>query len=422
VCPQLGELPLGDRDPSSGTGKLLNRCGALIDQAEDEAEGAASTGSVSDALQQIAGEEMLSQGTSSVQVANLQTSNISSRIAALRGGAAGVSLGGVAMSIEGTQVPSQTLMAMLPEWVHGPGGASGDEESPWSRFGIFLNGKWNFGDKDQTDLEAGFDFDTYGLTGGFDYRINDYFVLGLAVGYSTTDIKFANDEGSIDSDGMTYTAYGTAFAGDFYLDFSAGLGNADFDAKRSLVFADARGGVDSEARGKTNGDQTNLSLSGGYNFAPGGWTIGPYVAVDSLKVDIDPFVETEVSSDGSDGWALAYGSQEITSLIATGGLRLTYVVSAKWGVFIPHVRAAFQHEFEDDARIVRARFANDPSGTSFEFLGDAPDSDFYQTAAGFSLVTKRGFSGFLDYEILAGYENLKSDTLTVGIRYDRAFR
>ena len=433
VCPALGRLNQPGQPPlPSASLELLDRCAALIAQAEQEDEGNSAEGGVSDALQQIAGEELLASGTSAVTIANLQTSNIGSRIASLRGGSRGISLGGLALSIEGKQLPSAVMANILPESPGNGGGSSGDEPSPWSRLGVFVNGSWNFGDKDETDLEAGFDFDTYGVTAGLDYRFTDRMILGLAVGYSDASVDFDSDAGSLDSDALTFTAYGTYFAEQFYIDFSAGLGDVDFDATRALVFSDTRGGVNSLTQGSTNGDQTSLSLSTGYNFGSDGWTIGPYVAINYLKLDIDGFVEAEPNVEGDcrtvqaglcgSGWALAYDDQDLESVIASGGLRVSRVVSSKWGVFIPHFRATFLNEFEDDAQVVRARFAHDPTGTTFEFRSDELDSSFYQFAGGFSFVTKAGFSGFVDYEVLAGYDNLTSSTLTAGVRYQRAFR
>ncbi len=53
-----------------------------------------------------------------------------------------------------------------------------------------MDGRINYGDKDQTQNQAGFDFDTIGITGGVDYRIRDNFVVGAALGYSQIETDF----------------------------------------------------------------------------------------------------------------------------------------------------------------------------------------------------------------------------------------
>ncbi|MEN7344289.1 MAG: hypothetical protein AAAFM81_15160, partial [Pseudomonadota bacterium] len=79
-------------------------------------------------------------------------------------------------------------------------------------------------------------------------------------------------------------------------------------------------------------------------------------------------------------------------------------------------------ELETDQRVLTARFVNDPSNQRFRFFTDAPDSSFFQVAAGMSMVFENGLAAYADYESLLGYNNLKSSTLTLGLRFERRFR
>jgi outer membrane lipase/esterase len=197
----------------------------------------------------------------------------------------------------------------------------------------------------------------------------------------------------------------------------AGTGGSDFDTRRIMVFTDSRGGVDTVALGTTTGDQSMLSMSAGYNFTSGGWVFAPYVSYDYMSTEVDPYNETE-----GQGWELAFGKQEIKSRILTGGLRLAYNLRTGFGVFVPHLRVAFQKEFEDEIRTASVQFVNDPTNEVFQFLTEVPDTDFYRVGGGFSIVWPRGVSAFVDYETVQGYRNLTSGTLTAGLRLELRFR
>jgi len=410
VCPALGDINAADPNALLPAQiDLLDRCSALIEFADT----ANSTPGVQSALQQIAGEEVIAQGTTGTSIVNTQIRNISSRLAALRSGMTGISTQGIAMNFDSGSLPVGMLLARRG------GGASADQEDALlanSRLGIFINGRLNFGDQDSTANEDGFDFDTLGVTIGADYRFKNSLVLGGAVGYADSEVEFNRNGGDLQTEALTYSLYGTYFTDTVYLDVLAGTGSSDFDTRRIMVFEDNRGGVDTVALGTTDGDQSLVSVNFGYNFERGGWVIAPYVGYDYLNTEVEAYNETE-----GQGWELAFDKQDVKSAIVTGGLRIAFNKSASFGVFTPHLRVAFQKELEEDVRSVQVRFVNDPTNTEFQFLTAPPDNDFYRVGAGFSMVWKNGLSGFIDYETIQGYSNLTSSTLTAGLRLEIRF-
>ncbi|MEL7023972.1 MAG: autotransporter domain-containing protein [Pseudomonadota bacterium] len=387
---------------------LRVRCNALIDFA-NPVEGD-NTEAVRDALRQIAGEEVFAQSTISTQILNAQTQNIDARLAALRGGARGVSAQGLAFNVQGKALPTHLLARRAVE----------EEDNALlqdSRLGFFINGRLNFGEQDPTATENGFEFDTLGVTAGVDYRFRNDLALGAAIGFANAQADYNNTGGELESDSLIYTLYGTYFTDRLYIDVLASTGGIDFDSARTLNFDDAAGGVDTTAIGQTDGDQRILSANFGLNFDRGGWLFVPFLGYDYLDTQIDAFTETQ-----GQGWELAFDEQKVQSQIISAGLRTSYTHSASWGVLIPHLRIASQHELEDDLRVITARFAFDPGDTRFRFFTDAPDSSFFQVAAGVSAVFENGVSAFVDYETLTGYNNLTSSTLTLGLRFERRFK
>lgn len=432
VCANLRgtepEVPEGPDTPvlsrsellTAGQQMLLERCTALIEFANPP-EGD-NTDAVRDALRQIAGEEVFAQSTISTQILNTQIKNIDSRLAALRGGARGINVQGLSLGINGKTLPGNLFAGDTQSG----GGASADGQPEDergnalledSRLGLFMNGRVNFGDQGPTATENGFDFDTLGLTAGGDYRFRNDLAAGFAIGYANANVDYNNTSGALDSDSLTYTVYGTYYTDKLYLDVLAGFGDIDFDSFRTLRFADAAAGVDTVALGLTEGDQTIISANFGYNLQRNGWLFVPFIGYDYINTKIDSYGETS-----GQGWELAFDEQDVESQIISAGLRMSYTKSMSIGVLVPHLRVASQHELETDERVLTARFVNDPTNTRFRFFTDAPDSSFFQLAAGVSMVLENGISAYVDYETLAGYNNLKSSTLTLGVRFERRFR
>lgn len=415
VCQRLndsfggdGEAPIPVEGSFAGQMMLMERCNALIDSIDTSETG--NLGQIRDALRQIGGEEVFAQSTISTQILNTQTKNIDARLAALRGGARGTSASGLAVAVQGKALPMQLLTNR----------ATPENENALladSRLGLFINGRVNFGDQSATATENGFDFDTLGVTAGIDYRFTNNFVLGAAIGFANADVDYAGTSGELDADSLTYNLYATYYTDRLYVDMLAGWGGIDYDSARTLNFADAAGGVDTTALGTTEGDQRVFSANFGYNIDRNGWLFVPFLGYDYIDTNIDAFSERE-----GQGWELAFDEQKVQSQIVSAGVRMSYTHSTDFGVIVPHLRVAVQSELEDDLRVISARFVNDPGATRFRFFTDAPDSSFFQLATGISMVMPNGFSAFVDYETLTGYNNLTSDTLSLGVRFERRFR
>ncbi|WP_143821168.1 autotransporter outer membrane beta-barrel domain-containing protein, partial [Motiliproteus sp. MSK22-1] len=132
-----------------------------------------------------------------------QQRNLVSRLNALRGGARGLDLSGLNFNIDGKSLSSAHLPSHWVKPETERGGSAGDEESSLfsDKVGIFIGGTISLGDKDKTDNEDGFEFETQGLTLGVDYRMTEQTILGAALGYTQIDTDIDNNGGSLDTDG-----------------------------------------------------------------------------------------------------------------------------------------------------------------------------------------------------------------------------
>jgi len=404
---------------TDGQQDLLATCNALLAAAEG-----GEVDTVETALDQISGRQLTTTQTLGTDFSAAQLTNIGARLEALRQGSRGFSVSGLQMQGVGDGVPWRELYAFAKDLL-GPGGGSGDEpgELMNGRLGIFLNGNIRFGDKDGTENESGFDFDSQGVTLGADYRFTDNLVLGAALGYAEADSDFDNDGGTLDSDSLTASAFGTWYGPKFYLDWIGSYGTADHDSVRNINIP----GLDitDVARGKTDGTEWALGLGGGYTFNKGGWNGGPNLAVSYVKVDVEEFTE---QTEGDSGLAMIYPDQDGESLTVQAGGRLGYSFSVPWGVLMPQVRGDFVREFENDQQAITVRFANDvvvgPPGsptTGFVVFTDNPDEYYFLWGASLIAQFRRGISGFIDYEQMEGLDNITSGEFSFGLRIQTQF-
>ena len=170
----------------------------------------------------MAPEEVATQGKNAVETS---TKTIGARLAALRRGASGINIQGLGVNIKEPTLPG-TLVAAL-----GPFAAVSSPTptpttatpSPFAGLGLFANGIFSVGDREATSNEAGFDFHTYGVTAGLDYRLTPTLILGGAFTYQSTTNDLDNtitlvrnvptsvNAGSADVRSYGFSLYGTYY-------------------------------------------------------------------------------------------------------------------------------------------------------------------------------------------------------------------
>ena len=97
----------------------------------------------------------------------------------------------------------------------------------------------------------------------------------------------------------------------------------------------------------------------------------------------------------------------------------------------PIFTAEWFHEFEDDPREIKTRYALEPSlvgqdpvfqdsfdncASCFSLISEEPDTDYFVVGLGISATTGRGFQSFLMVEGLLGHSYLSAYAVTVGMR------
>ncbi|WP_455203508.1 autotransporter domain-containing protein, partial [Kaarinaea lacus] len=272
-----GALSIGDViddicNNQNPTGDLAARCAELDGLNRSQA------------LQDMSPEEMAAMGTGSINMAQGQIKTVFYQQQARRKGIKGVDLNRLSLNYGGQTIPAGQILGGLLD--QATGGAAGDQNKG-GRWSGFVSGRVNAGDKQATDIDSGYDYDTVGLTAGADYMFSDQFFLGGALGYAAMASEFGNNGGDLDISSTSLLAYGSYFTpNNLYADFSLIYGMNGYGFNRNIA------SFNTKTSGDTDGDQFSLSLSGGMDFYSKSLMMSPYLRLDYIDTSIDAYEES----------------------------------------------------------------------------------------------------------------------------------
>lgn len=338
------------------------------------------------------------------------TSPVGGRLIILRARARGTSVAEVTRDSDGQ-------LALVERPLATGGGAAADLQS---RFGGFVNLNYNTGDFDGTSLQPAFDFDTFGVTVGGDYRVNDNFAVGIGLTYDNNDTGYKAGLGDVDSKSTSITFYGSYTKGPWFVDGHLSFSRLDYDVRRNIRIASTTGvpGINTVAAGDTDGRQTAASIGGGYDFRVNNWNVTPYARLSYLRLRVDGFTESDPNGDLAAGMLLDIDSQRVTSLQSAVGVRFSTPVSTSYGVITPYAMLEWNHEFKGDSRSIVAAYAFDPTRTLFTIPVESPDRNFATITVGASGQFQRGISGFVNVDAIVGQSKVSNTGVTLGVRME----
>ncbi len=382
-------------------------CEEFIEGATPE-NGAA----IINAMEELTPNEVAAQSNSAAEIITSQFRNVGSRLAQLRGGGgSGFSVAGLNARYGNESIPLG-MLAYLNQSEEEQQAVSNinDFVSPW---GFFVNGSISMGERDATGRELGFDFDTYGLTAGVDYRFSPTKVAGLALGYANFDSEIEG-EAEMQSTGFTLTGYGSFYIKDnFYVDGRISYGRPDFEQKRRINFTVDEIDIDRVAVGNTDADQYSVAMSAGYHFNKNSWVITPNASLRYVRTTIDAFQES-----GGGGFNFAFGEQEVKSMVWSLGASVSKAISLKNGVISPQFDFNFSRETENDGGLLEARFINAPDDEIFWIGTDEPDRTFGSAGVGLVFIGANGKQAYINYRSIFGLEGFTRGTINLGARFE----
>jgi autotransporter-associated beta strand protein len=255
------------------------------------------------------------------------------------------------------------------------------------RLGVWLEGHGSLGDLDGDDNAAGVDYDGLGGSLGFDARIGDHLLAGLAGGYERTDIDLDRD-GDGDSDTWQGAVYAAFAASRIFAGASGRYGFSQSDSRRQIqvgtLAPEARGDFDSHDFGARAEVAVNALELGQLRLEP----LAGFEWNHLSREDFD--------EDGAGSLGLAVDSEEIDSSVLQLGARVrTLFAIGEDAVFAPELRAYWLHELGDRERRVEAALA----GTPFVVEGAEAPADSGLFGAGWSVALYRNVRATADYDL-----------------------
>lgn len=419
LCPRLSELGQ-QASLSTGQSNLRQRCENLRDPDLED-------GDIVQALDQIAGEEAEAIIITAARFTNMHHTNLRNRFTQLRrGGTSIIDVSGLNLRLDGGSLNGNMFVDAGREILGGAASADAPEAQiiTDSRLGLFVNGNVSYGERDPSKNNSGFKLDIQGITAGMDYRFTDSFIGGVAVGYSSSDLDYANDAGILEGSSTFYSAYTSYYnASNYYIDTSITYADSDFGVTRHIKYRDASGLVDLRRSGGTDGDQTLATLDFGWDYNNGPWTFGPNGSLSYSETSIDGYAER-----GDSGLELMYSGQDnVTSTLGIG-FHGSRVFLMGWGVLIANVNGDYYREFKNQNGIMRARFVHDPfrlddnnpTGDML-IISDIPDRNYFSVGVGLAAQFAYGLSGFVDYQTLLATDDIELGEFSFGLRYEAKF-
>lgn len=285
----------------------------------------------------------------------------------------------------------------------GAAGAAADSVS-YEGLGVFASARYEHKDKTVSDFELGFESDSVGPTVGADYRIGDDGVVGAAFDYSHTFGDYDDGFGDFDTDDFTLLVYGSYYPTDqSFIDAAVGFGYKQFDTEH------LNNGGGGNVKGNTDGFDFTADLTGGYDFAFGGFTVGPRLGLHYKRAELSGFTETGTAP------LTTYDDQVDDSLTGTVGVQASYALSTGFGVVVPTLNAEYVREFLDDRETYTASVGG---GAPFSYTGDQPDRNHFNVGGGVVVLLPGGVFPFINYEAEVANYLQETHTVSAGVRLE----
>lgn len=383
-------------------------------------------------LRWTAGEEFSSEESMVDSFVSGQLSGLASRITALRGGARGFNVAGVATDINGN------IASLGNEQQRGLN--SGDKTSDaWSRWGGFINGSYTYGNQEASDREDAFDFDGSELNVGVDYRLNDHWVVGALFGYVLQEIDFDASqsivEGGVEMEGYSLIGFALYQSDEWFYSASLGYQVSDFTTERYIrypTFNSNTDPVDTIAESDNDATTITSTIMAGYAFfVTEALTIEPSLSINYQDITIDEFTETDIKNDGFD---FVVSEQNIESLETVVALKTQYTIASQYGVFMPFVDLQFYAQHKSDGRFIDAAYVGAYESLTpdayFSLPTNSVDEDYKIYSIGVASVLRGaqqtnfgeaasgGIQMYINYREVHDIGDYKQKIYSGGIRYE----
>ncbi len=262
--------------------------------------------------------------------------------------------------------------------------------SPWGFYasGVGSTGRLSEATTD-SGLQPGYAFNTAGLAGGGDYRLNKNLAVGGSAGYIHGHASiYAPASGTVDNNSARYGVYAAGYNETARASLYIGGASDFFATRRGIQF----GEISRVATASPQGNEFNLDASASFDVKTREWgTLSPFAGLDYNRLMIDSFAES-----GAGALNLDVAPQTAQSLQSSLGLRYSDKIQMDSCMLLPHISLGWRHEFVDQSHPIEAQLASGAGSVFSVATGDfARDGTLFGT--GFSLDWGKGLTAKFDY-------------------------
>jgi autotransporter-associated beta strand protein len=239
------------------------------------------------------------------------------------------------------------------------------------------------------------------LVGG-DHVLNPNLTLGGFFDYSRTDAGLGSSGSSTEMKSKMFGARAAWGEGGWFAHGVLAYAFDDYEATRYVTFP----GTSVVANSSTRGRQWIQGATAGRRISLKAITLSPFASVLSTRWSAKGFTET-----GAGAFNATFASQSARSLRTQLGVDVRSQVKLGGLALQPHARAAWQHEFSDDARAMYASFG----GPGYAVTTPDPKRDSALLSAGLDFVLGPRAVLYTEYSAQTGGSTVFLDEWRVGL-------
>ncbi len=253
---------------------------------------------------------------------------------------------------------------------------------------MWLSGAGARGDIDSDGNAAAVDSNARGVFGGLDIPVESYFRLGVAAGWTRTDVDVDARASSADADAWHIAGTGAGAFGQIRIRGALAYGDYDIDTTRTAIIGTDR----YTASANYGGHRVEGLLEAGYVMNAYGATFEPYAGAGFSWLRVGSFTET----GGGDANLTSAGSTE-NAPFSVLGLRYTANWNAGGSVVTPSLDVAWRHFFDGTDPTSTLAFAV-ASGTPWTVAGASVGSDAAVISAALEATLTQSLSADVRYQ------------------------
>ena len=275
----------------------------------------------------------------------------------------------------------------------GPVGFFGDEGYQPRTWRLWATGLGSGGSLDGNAGAANIDMQTGGVAAGLDYRINSSTLVGVAGGYTNSDLSVDALQTEATVDGAHVGLYGVKWLRNVYLAGIAEYARFYNETDRVIDWI-----VDERAKGNFNSDEFGGRVEAGWRQYYQNSAVTPFVGFDAVHLSSEAFSENSIGTGGVPGiLGLTFDSHSANSFVSSVGIQFdTWIALRNDRTLRPFVRVAWRHEFETERAV--DSFLTASPGASFVTRGASAAEDAARVDAGVHLDVSERIGLFALFE------------------------